>query len=724
MTDAVPTVMPLDGRLGWSTLTSSLAAGPDGLRLAADPAGPLGLGWRDGSLGGLILPRGFALDHDGTMLLLASRSPWAIRRFDRERRGFVELPWIGGAGHDARRFWRPRNIAVAHETLYVADTGNRRVQVFDLPTVALRHVWTASSVTMSRTGPWQPVDVATHDSTAFILDGRGRRVFRHRADTDELELLIDGSEGSGRWRRLAVDLAGRIHVLEIGQDVAPRLLVHDPDGAFLRAVGDAGEVRGSFAVPVVELTYDRRDEKHPHFRFRGPDPCDSSLPGSDPSQPGLTFDRDGGPVEIDLAESLEETRYLTQGVWRSAPLDSRTFRCQWHRVELDLDRVPPGTVVTVHTATTDQSGQAPLFEDRPIFIATGQLQPPPVAASAFPEPASKAPDQPSDFLVQSWPGQYLHLKLTMTSDGFSTPILRGLRIRFPRDSYLGYLPAVYSGDDIGRSFLERFLGIFQTDWDDLEARIDTITKYFDADAVPVDNGFLDALAERFGLPLEGRWTGEQRRTLLRAMRVFYTHRGTAVGLRAYLQAYLQNMSDLAPADQGAYPVLVEGFRERPRLELAAPDVVPQGGALRLWSPDVVGRLTLGSTARVGAVRLMDTGDPAGDIFEAFAHRFRVYVPAMWVRSADDEDMLHRALEAEKPAHASYQLELVEPRFRIGVQSTVGMDTIIGDYPQAELTCARREDELPRAGRGTRHRLGYDTVLAGRHGTGPNQIQLH
>ena len=724
MTDATPTVLPVDGGLGWQTLTSSLAAGPDGLRLAADPAGPLGLGWRDGSLGGLTLPRGFALDRDGALVLLASRSPWAIRRFDRERHEFVDLPQIGGAGHDARRFWRPRNIAVAGESLYVADTGNHRVQVFDLPTVALRYVWTASSVTTSGAGPWQPVDVATRDSTAFILDGRGRRVYRHHADEDELELLIDGSSGSGRWRRLAIDVAGRIHVFEIGSDRAPRLLVHDFDGVFLRAVGDAGEVRGSFAIPLVELTYDRRDMKHPRFRFRGPDSCDSSeIEHGDGS---LTFDREGRPVEMDLAESLEETRYVTEGLWRSAPLDSKTFRCQWHRVELDLDRVPPGTVVTIHAATTDQPGQTPMFEDEPIFRATGQLQPPPVAASTFPEPASKAPDQPSDFLVQSWPGQYLHLKLTMRSDGFSTPVLRGLRIRFPRESYVSYLPAIYSGDDIGRSFLERFLGIFQTDWDDLEARIGTITKYFDADAVPVDGGFLDALASRFGLPLEGRWTGEQRRTLLQGMRAFYTHRGTAVGLRAYLQAYLQNMSDLAPADQGAFPVLVEGFRERPRLELLAPDVVPQGGALRLWSPDVVGRLTLGSTARVGAVRLMDTGDPGGDIFEAFAHRFRVYVPAMWVRSAADEDMLHRALEAEKPAHASYQLELVEPRFRVGVQSTVGMDTIIGGYPQAELTCARREDELPRSGRGTRHRLGYDTVLAGRQGsvTPMNHIQLH
>ena len=226
------------------------------------------------------------------------------------------------------------------------------------------------------------------------------------------------------------------------------------------------------------------------------------------------------------------------------------------------------------------------------------------------------------------------------------------------------------------------------------------------------------------------------------MRDFYTHRGTAIGLRAYLQAYLENMSGLDREDQGAFPILVEGFRERPHLELTAPGVDHQGTLLPLWSPEAVGRLKLGSFARVGAARLMDAGDPNRDIFEQFAHRFRVYVPATWVRTADDERMLHRALEAEKPAHAAYELELVEPRFLVGIQSTVGMDTVLGDYPLAELTCLQREHELPEAGRGKRHRLGYDTVLSGCRGdagflivptalastagavTPMNQIQLH
>jgi hypothetical protein len=72
-------------------------------------------------------------------------------------------------------------------------------------------------------------------------------------------------------------------------------------------------------------------------------------------------------------------------------------------------------------------------------------------------------------------------------------------------------------------------------------------------------------------------------------------------------------------------------------------------------------------------------------------------------------MLYRALETEKPAQAQYTLYLVEPRFRVGIQSTIGQDTLIGGIPRARLWHA--DPQRPtRAGPSSR--LGYDTVLAG------------
>ena len=43
--------------------------------------------------------------------------------------------------------------------------------------------------------------------------------------------------------------------------------------------------------------------------------------------------------------------------------------------------------------------------------------------------------------------------------------------------------------------------------------------------------------------------------------------------------------------------------------------------------------------------------------------------------------LENLLEGERPAHAQAQLVFVEPRFRIGFQSMIGFDSVVGRYPE-------------------------------------------
>ena len=57
--------------------------------------------------------------------------------------------------------------------------------------------------------------------------------------------------------------------------------------------------------------------------------------------------------------------------------------------------------------------------------------------------------------------------------------------------------------------------------------------------------------------------------------------------------------------------------------------------------------------------------------------------------------MRRAVAAEKPAHTEFDLCLVEPRLRVGLQSTVGVDTILGALPAARLACTH-EAEAPHA----------------------------
>jgi hypothetical protein len=73
-------------------------------------------------------------------------------------------------------------------------------------------------------------------------------------------------------------------------------------------------------------------------------------------------------------------------------------------------------------------------------------------------------------------------------------------------------------------------------------------------------------------------------------------------------------------------------------------------------------------------------DPLHDPFLVHAHRFTVFVPSRY-RADRARKALENLLRAESPAHTRWYLRFVEPRFRIGVQSMIGFDSVIGCVPQ-------------------------------------------
>lgn len=747
----------LDGRTGWRTASSegvSVSEG-GGLRLDADAGGPLALTGEDGSLGGLVLPAGMAFDGEGTLYILG-RERAGVRRFDAERREFVALAAVGEEeGADVRQFRDASAIAVAAHSLYVADRGNRRVQVFALGTLAVRHVWGPLDARGRRTRAddpeaWEPVDVASRGGLAYVLDRRRGRVYTHRPGTDALNLLIDRPEAAGRWTRVAADTDGRVYLLD---ERKKWLRVYDAGGRFVETVTDAGDVRERFEPPPLRLA--RGGPTEP-LRFCMPEAlmraCDRRAPGDSPtaelplgdcaSNPpgGLVFDREGRRLRLPAERNAGPRLYAAEGEWYSEPLDSEIYRCQWHRVELEVGALPAGTRLEVFTYTDAERLSAAELLARPERLwsksheAAGKLARPPRAkqkAGAGREPRERAGER-HEFLVQSHEGQFLWLKIGLKGDGYGTPSVKSARVHYPRQSYLSYLPAVFSSDEETRRFLERFLSIFQTEWDELERRIEDSAALFDPKAVPAGRA-LEWLAGWFALPLEGTWDSEQKRRLLEAAAGIYfgrwkvagandecmseveprsaARRGTAEGLRRFLRVYLENITGLTHEQQGEYPQVVEGFRERQRMTLGCGDGSALASGAPLWSQSAVGRLRLGEFSREGEARLVSTGDPERDLFHEFAHRFRVFVPSAWVRTAKEEELVRRALNAEKPAHTSFDLCLVEPRFRVGLQSTVGIDTVVGAHPRARLACPHDADTPP--SRPPAGRLGYDMVLAAR-----------
>jgi hypothetical protein len=112
--------------------------------------------------------------------------------------------------------------------------------------------------------------------------------------------------------------------------------------------------------------------------------------------------------------------------------------------------------------------------------------------------------------------------------------------------------------------------------------------------------------------------------------------------------------------------------------------------------DILKRLQIGENSSVGSFQLIDYGNPSLDFFNAYAYQFIVIVPRWRGATETDRLALEQIIEMAKPAHTQAQLRWDEPRFRIGLQSFVGVDTVLSKYPVGVIE-----------GQG---QLGYDTVL--------------
>jgi phage tail-like protein len=666
---------PLGGYVGWghAALDAVEIGDANELRLRPAPVSGRPLTDAAGSFGGLAVPTGLAVDAAGRVYHLDAGA-LLLERFDPCAGGFETLPCVGGEGSGPRRLRRPNGIAVSPGgDLYVADTGNRRVQVFALKGLALRRVVGPLRLADGGVEPvppsadddypddtWRPWDVAVApDCRVLVTDaapGAGA-VHVFGRDGRWLEAWTEEEPGVplAPATHLALDREGRVYVVQEGKDY---VVVFDETGRLEGRVREPAEVAGRFC-PVSVVLDDRG----------------RILVGEEAGRLGPA------------------AQYEQDGVFVSAPLDSGTFRCEWHRVVMRAS-VPRGTSVRVDTFTSEAPRSAADLDELADEWATGQVN-------------VQRGDGEWDCLVASPPGRYLWLRLTLRG-GSETPAVERVRVEYPRASSLRYLPAVYAEEPESRDFTARFLSIFDTTRDGLASRIDRIATYFDPRATPAADGggdFLTWLASWVGMTFDRALPVARRRELVRNAYRLYRLRGTPEGMRLHVEL-----------TTGVSPMILEHFKLRRWLFLRAARL---GDSSSLWGDAIVQRLQLDRYSRIGSFQLLDAGDPLHDPFHHYAHRFTVFVPK---RGGVRREVLQAIVDAAKPAHTQATAEVVDPRFRIGVQSLLGLDTVVGAYPGEVVTGTSRlgvdtvlgpsedEAERPTLRVGVRARIGSTTLI--------------
>ena len=194
------------------------------------------------------------------------------------------------------------------------------------------------------------------------------------------------------------------------------------------------------------------------------------------------------------------------GRYISKPLDSGIDDCCWHRIVLDAE-VPENSTISVSFYSSEEEGED---EDPKNWSETIVFK------------------NAGDALVQAPHGRYIRLKIDFyREEGEESPVLRQVKIYYPRLSYLRYLPAVYQEESASKEFLERFLAIFESALYDSEETISRLSLYFDPKATPKD--FVPWLARWLSLDLYELLGAKNREFILRAVEV-YKQKGTVSGI--------------------------------------------------------------------------------------------------------------------------------------------------------------------------------------------------
>jgi phage tail-like protein len=688
-----PSSLLLGGHVSWRFLVAPANVEVDlhtgALQLAPLAASLPPFANAAGTFGNLTLPSNVTITESGIVLLLdVTRA--VLRKFDRCACRFEDVPHIGGFGAPVRHWNDPHAIAARDAYLYVCDTGHERVAVYTLNGLAFNGDLRPPAAGFPH---WEPYAIA--------FDSKGRAFV-----TDRSNGVVHRFSRRGIWQRaipgfsqptaIAVDCTDRIFVVQQGA-MGPEVRVITEDGSPVDVPPRQDQLSSAF--PELPLQADASG------RLRLGPLCGDSDPSCCAEAPQVDwFDANGDPAPSPTTPATPI--YTGTGQVICGPLDSKTSRCVWHRIVVS-GLVPDQTKVLVETFTADEFFDA----DQVLTLATWDTG-----------RTARQVDGNWDCLVRGAAGRFVWIRLTLTSMGGPTPRIDRLIVEFPRVSLRRFLPAMFGAEPVSADFTDRFLALFDTTLRSVERQIDTEAALFDplsspstrVDGAPID--FLTWLGTWVGLTIDRRLNERTRRRMLKQAGRLLDRRGTLGGLRDQIALLigldrfqrccppeparrrccpppLNCAPDPPPQRREEPPIILEHFRLRRWLWVGQGRL---GSEAVLWGNRIAHRSPLNAGAEVGRSELVAIDDPLRDPYLAFAHKFTAFVPCRYRRLESERRALEQLLRTESPAHTQHQIVFVEPRFRIGVQSMIGFDAVIGRVPEGV-----RLDQAP---------LGRATVL--------------
>jgi phage tail-like protein len=557
--------------------------------------------------------------------------------------------WIGGVQG-------PRGLAFAATALLAADTDASLVRHFALPALEAALSWSA----------WAKPTALTVDSKGRVLaiDAAAKRLHRVTADAAPDTAFDAAIAGSGRIAEplfVAVGAEDRVIVSDAQSNA---VVLFDAQGAFVRALaGPAGWLPGAIAV-AGERAYVADAADGAILAFDALGAAEGTLPGYRGPVTALAAGAGGAlyvktGLDASYVVLAAGLAFVDHGRLEAGPFDAGEVRAwEWARLEAS---VPDGTRCSLHVAQRPAPAPAPGPGDWKLMACDDALLGPLL-------PGAQDTDR-----------RYLWLRLSLeTQRAGAAPSVAQARAATPGENYLEHLPFTFARNDQRadgqEGFLSRLLKLVRGEWRQVEERIDGMPRL-------VDPRFLDAS----GLPWLAQWLALElpqiagdadRRELIARAHALLARRGTP-----------RSIAEMVELHTGIRPAIAEAFDDRriwvlgaasrldfeTRLPPLDPDgiVVAERDAQPACCPGPIGRAAVGES---GPLTASQEGLP---LFAENAYRFCVIVDAYRVRQDGTLAEIRRIVEREKPAHTDYRIELFDPDMRVGLQSRVGIDAIVG-----------------------------------------------
>jgi len=442
------------------------------------------------------------------------------------------------------------------------------------------------------------------DGSVYILDAVSKKILKFFADGkehwkfDEWTVFPDLPSGFG------VDRTGNIYLGE-GQE--------DDKGNFIYKYNSSGTYLGvvpCFRGQIDRLIMDKNDRIYIYSK----------------DNPEITLLK---PV---LSIYRNRNNLLPAGAFYSTALQNTSLEMTWHKIVLDRN-IPENTQILIYHLISNEKdfmidGN---LENLDSFIRNTSILSDDQKAIRIKSINnlnwSKPLVNPEDTLIHSTAGRYLWLRIEFIGNETKTPLLKSIRVDFPRQSYLNYLPSVYQENEQSRDFLERFLSLFRTFYSANEHQIFHLEKYFDADVVSGD--FLRWLGSWLAVAADENWAEKKVRRLIKKAPRLYKKRGTRGGIQEIIEIYT-----------GEKPFVIEQFQ----LKCEATEKSYEDLLNRLYGTD--------------------------------PYEFSILLKPFLIKSAGGRSTVKNIADSEKPAYTRANVIILEPWINLDLYTYIGVNTYL------------------------------------------------